>query len=101
MSRPNSYKALLLTGYRVAYYDLREPKPRDLKTDIIVYDKEMIRAAEVLNLSVTDLVRERFEKGGYVVTSVEKEMCLQASIDLRKVYDGAKEELRKESLMQE
>lgn len=94
MSTPNSHKSISLTGYRVTFVDLREPKPRDQHTEIIVYDKEMIRAAEVLNLSVIDLIVERFAKGGYVVCSVEKETCLQACIDLRKVYDREKEKRR-------
>lgn len=53
-------KQLVLTGYRVQFVDLREPKPRTPQEQIHVADRQWL-----------DAIKTQYEKGGYMVFSVQ------------------------------
>ena len=82
-----STKRLTLTGYKVEYVDLREPKPRQHNVKTVVYDADMIRAVGMLGLNVTDCIEKRFADGGYKVVQIEKAgQKVSAAVDLEYLY---------------
>lgn len=64
-------KQLVLTGYRVQFVDLREPKPRSPQEQIHVADRQWLDAMGLTGHNVTDNIREQYERAGYKVFSVE------------------------------
>lgn len=84
-----SIKKMTLTGYKVEYVDLREPKPRSTHTDTIVYDADGITAAEVLGICLSDRIKDRYAGGGYHVLSITKLQRISAEVDLLEVYAKA------------
>ena len=64
-------KELVLSGFRVQYVDLREPKPRTPKESIHVADKSWLDALGLLGQNITGNIRDQYEQAGYKVFSVE------------------------------
>ena len=62
---------LVLTGYRVQFVDLREPKPRTPQEQIHVADRQWLDAMGLIGHNVADAIKNRYEKGGYKVFTVE------------------------------
>ena len=65
-------KRITITGYLVRYADLREPKPRTIREDVYMLDKDGLDALGLLGLNVADFITSRYERGGYHVISVER-----------------------------
>ena len=65
-------KQLVLTGYRVQFVDLREPKPRTPQEEIHVADRQWLDALGVIGKNATGIIREQYAKAGYEVFSVEQ-----------------------------
>ena len=64
-------KQLVLTGYRVQFVDLREPKPRTPQEQIHVADRQWLDAMGLIGHNVADAIKGQYEKGGYKVFSVQ------------------------------
>lgn len=64
-------KEIVLTGYRVQYIDLREPKPRTPRELIHVADNQWIYAMGLTGQNVAANIQERYERIGYKVFSVD------------------------------
>ena len=64
-------KQLVLTGYRVQFVDLREPKPRTPQEQIHVADRQWLDAMGLIGHNVADAIKSQYEKGGYKVFSVQ------------------------------
>lgn len=64
-------KQLTLTGYRVQFVDLREPKPRKPQERIHVADRQWLDAMTLTGHNVADAIKNQYEKSGYKVFSVE------------------------------
>lgn len=64
-------KKLVLTGYRVQFVDLREPKPRTLQEQIHVADHQWLDAMGLTGQNVIANIREQYERAGYRVFGVE------------------------------
>lgn len=64
-------KQLVLTGYRVQFVDLREPKPRTPQEQIHVMDSQWLDALGLIGQNVTGHIRDQYERAGYKVFSVE------------------------------
>lgn len=82
-------KQLVLTGYRVRFVDLREPKPRQPREQVYVADRQWLDALGLIGRNISATIRERFESAGYRVYSVEaigpKRM---AEIDLCRLWEA-------------
>ena len=65
-------KNIVLTGYRVQYVDLRDPKPRTPREEIYVVDQQWHAAMGHLGLNVRDAIVKRYEYGGFHAFSVEQ-----------------------------
>ena len=86
----NCTKKITLTGYRVRYADLREPKPRTIHDAVYVLDKDDVAALALLGQNVADFITARYERGGYHVVSVER--CTPrhtVTLDLSKIWEYA------------
>ena len=64
-------KQLVLTGYRVQFVDLREPKPRTPQEQIHVADRQWLDAMGLTGQNVIANIQEQYERTGYKVFSVE------------------------------
>lgn len=64
-------KQLVLTGYRVQFVDLREPKPRAPQEQIHVADRQWLDAMGLIGHNVADDIKSQYENGGYKVLSVQ------------------------------
>lgn len=83
-------KQLVLTGYRVQYVDLREPKPRAIHEEIHVADNAWIDACGVLGVSPPDRIKDWYEVGGYKVICIEKVKPKRTTVlDLRQLWESA------------
>lgn len=86
----NCKKKMTLTGYNVQYVDLREPKPRTIHTQIYPVDRDWQEAVALLGLNVTDVIRARYERGGYKALSVDRIAGKRlTSIDLGELWKAA------------
>lgn len=65
-------KQLVLTGFRVQFVDLREPKPRTPQEEIHVADRQWLDALGVIGKNATGIIKEQYAKAGYEVFSVEQ-----------------------------
>ena len=83
-------KQLVLTGYRVQYVDLRQPKPRTPQEEIHVADRQWLDALGVIGKNATGIIKEQYAKAGYEVFSVEQIKHKRALwLDLHKLWNEA------------
>ena len=83
-------KQLVLTGYRVQYIDLREPKPRTPQEKIHVMDRQWLDALGLTRQNVTGNIREQYERAGYKVFAVEPIKPKRvAEVDLCQLWEQA------------
>lgn len=84
-------KQLVLTGYRVQYIDLREPKPRTPKEAIHVADSQWLDALSLVGYGgAADNIRQRYERAGYKVISVDSVKPKRVvELDLCQLWDKA------------
>ena len=81
-------KQISMTGYLVRYVDLREAKPRSVKEDIYVMDKDALTALGLMGLNVLDFITTRYERGGYHVIGIEPAKPKRVSeIDLCQLWE--------------
>lgn len=85
----DSKKMITLYGYKVVYYDLREKQPRQAHETIKVYDRECLRACEVLKGGVHNYIEENFTSKGYFVKSIEKQKARRVLVDYGTLYAAA------------
>ena len=92
-------KNIVLTGYRVQFVDLRDPKPRTPQEDIYVVDQQWHEAMGFLGLNVRDAIVKRYEYGGFHAFSVEqiKPKCV-VELDLKQLYENQTAQVRMEQL---
>lgn len=64
-------KQLVLTGYRVQFVDLREPKPRTPQEEVHVADRQWLDAMGLIGQNVAEAIKKQYEKGGYRVFCVQ------------------------------
>lgn len=83
-------KQLVLTGYRVQYIDLREPKPRTPKEAIHVADGQWLYAMGMTGNNVLGHIQEQYELRGYKVFGVEPIKPKRVvELDLCQLWDEA------------
>lgn len=83
-------KQLVLTGYRVQYVDLREPKPRTPKEAIHVADGQWLYAMGMTGNNVLGHIQEQYELRGYKVFGVEPIKPKRVvELDLCQLWDEA------------
>lgn len=81
-------KQLVLTGYRVQFVDLREPKPRTPQEEIHVADRQWMDALSLTGQSAAENIRQQYERAGYKVFAVEPIKPKRvAEIDLRQLWE--------------
>ena len=68
----NCSKQIVLTGYRVQYVNLREPKPRTPREAIYIADQQWHEAMGLLGMNVREAIVRLYERGGYHAHSVER-----------------------------
>lgn len=97
-------KQLVLTGYRVQFVDLREPKPRTPQEQIHVADRQWLDALALTGQTADDNIRQQYERAGYKVFAVEHIKPKRvAEIDLCQLWNeveppAGKEEPREEEV---
>ena len=64
-------KDLVLSGFRVQYVDLRQPKPRAPQELIHVADSQWVYAMGLTGQNILTHIQEQYERIGYKVFSVE------------------------------
>lgn len=81
-------KQIVLTGYRVQYVDLREPKPRTPREEVYIADQQWHEAMGLVGQNVLDAIVTRYERAGYHAYCVEKIKPKRvAEIDLCRLWD--------------
>ena len=90
-------KQLVLTGYRVQFVDLREPKPRTPQEQIHVADHQWLDAMGLIGHNVADAIKSQYEKGGYKVFSVQTIKPKRVvDLDLWQLWNEAKPPISEE-----
>lgn len=83
-------KEIVLTGYRVQYIDLQEPKPRTPKEAVHVMDRQWLDALTGEAQSATGNIRDQYEQSGYKVFSVEAiKPKRRVELDLCQLWEAA------------
>lgn len=83
-------KRLVLTGYRVRYLDLREPKPRTPKETVHVMDRQWLDALGLTGQNVIGNIQQQYERAGYKVFAVEPIKPKRvAEVDLCQLWEQA------------
>lgn len=83
-------KEIVLTGYRVQYIDLREPKPRTPKDAVHVMDRQWLDALRLTGQTVAGNIRDQYERAGYKVFAVEPiKPNRRAELDLLQMWEEA------------
>lgn len=81
-------KEIVLTGYRVQYIDLQEPKSRTPKEAVHVMDRKWLDALALTGQSATGNIRDQYEQAGYKVFSVEAiKPKRRVELDLRQLWE--------------
>ena len=65
-------RQISLTGYRVQFADMREPKPRTVQEELFVIDSETVAALILVGQGIPEYIRARYERGGFHVCTCEK-----------------------------
>lgn len=92
-------KEIVLTGYRVQYIDLREPKPRTPKETVHVMDRQWLDALGLTGQSATGNIRDQYERGGFKVFSVEAiKPKRRVELDLLQLWESAKQPAAEEQV---
>lgn len=82
-------KEIVLTGYRVQYIDLREPKPRTPREEIHVMDRQWLDALALTGQTPADSIRQQYERAGYKVIAVEPiKPKRRVLVDLRQLWQA-------------
>ena len=81
-------KQVLLYAYTVEYVDQREPKPRTLRRETIVLDRERVHALDLLGVTVPDWIMQQYAKQGFTVTTsnIQKAARRVASVDTAELW---------------
>ena len=80
-------KDIVITAYKVQYVDLREPKPRTPQEEIYTIDKDLADAAGLLHMDPREIIKNRYECGGYKVISIERVKEKRVvTLDLNRLY---------------
>lgn len=83
-------KEIVLTGYRVQYIDLREPKPRTPQEAVFVADNQWLEALGLTGQTAAGNIQAQYERAGYKVFSVEPIKPKRvAELDLQKLWEAA------------
>jgi len=83
-------KQLVLSGYRVQYIDLREPKPRTPKEGVHVVDNQWLYAMGITGNNILAHIQELYELRGYKVFGVEPIKPKRVvELDLCQLWDEA------------
>lgn len=91
-------KQLVLTGYRVQFVDLREPKPRTPQEQIHVADRQWLDAMGLIGHNVADAIKSQYEKGGYKVFSVQPIKPKRVvELDLCQLWNEAEQPISEEA----
>lgn len=67
-----TYKSITLTGFAIQYVDLREPKPRQIQTEVFPIDEDFKKAVALLGLDLPDVIRQKYAARGFHCTAVER-----------------------------
>lgn len=97
-------KKISITGYRIQYVDLREPKPRTPKEEIYTVDKDWIDAMGLLRLNIPDAIKAKYEKAGFrafSVVQIKPKRCVTITLDLNEQWELAEQEATSEEYMGE
>lgn len=91
-------KQLVLTGYRVQFVDLREPKSRTPQEQIHVADRQWLDAMGLIGHNVADAIKSQYEKGGYKVFSVQPIKPKRVvELDLCQLWNEAEQPISEEA----
>lgn len=91
-------KQLVLTGYRVQFVDLREPKPRTPQEQLHVADRQWLDAMGLIGHNVADAIKSQYEKGGYKVFSVQPIKPKRVvELDLCQIWNEAEQPISEEA----
>ena len=83
-------KKITITSYTVKYADLREPKPRTIREEVYILDKDGVESLSIMGLNVADFITTRYERGGYHVISVERIRAQRTvAVDLHQLWEQA------------
>lgn len=83
-------KEIVLTGYRVQYIDLREPKSRTPKEAVHVMDRQWLYALGLTGQNVTGNITKQYEQAGYKVFAVEPiKPKRRVELDLCQLWEAA------------
>lgn len=86
-------KEIVLTGYRVQYIDLREPKPRTPKEAVHVMDRQWLDALGLTGQTAAGNIRDQYERGGFKVFAVEPiKPRRRVELDLCQLWEEAEKE---------
>lgn len=87
-------KQVLLYAYTVEYIDQREPKPRTLRRETIVLDRERVHALDLLGVTVPDWIVQQYAKQGFTVTTsnIQKAARRVASVDTAALWAMAEQQ---------
>lgn len=91
-------KDLVLSGFRVQYVDIREPKPRTPKENIHVADRQWLDALALTGQTADDNIRQQYERAGYKVFAVDAIKPKRvAEIDLCQLWNEAEPPITEEA----
>lgn len=82
-------KTLTLTGYKIEYVDLREPKPRQHYIETTAYDSDFITSVSTIGADLPDIIRAKYQNRGYHIITIEKLKKQLVNVSLTKLYREA------------
>lgn len=86
----NCIKNISITGFRVQFVDLREPKPRTPREEIYTVDRDWLDAMGLLHQDPASHIKARYERDGYYVFSVvQLKPKRRVTLDLNQLWESA------------
>lgn len=91
-------KTINLTAYTVEYIDQREPKPRTIHSQTVVFDGGKVSALARLDMRPAGWIIQQFERDGYTVATVRKGETITAHIDLADLWQQTAAQVERDRL---
>lgn len=80
----NTYFNLQLRAFKVKIFDNRT---LETKMDVIVFDKSVLQAAQLLGESSDNLIKKHYNRQGYTVIETVEVIKREAQLNLLKLFE--------------
>lgn len=84
----DTYINVTLRAFKVKIFDNRT---LETKIDVIVFDKSVLQAAQLVGESSDNLIKKHYNRQGYTVIEIVEVIKREAQLNLRRLFEAGGE----------